>query len=205
MATRFDKTYWDDHWKPDAAHPDRILPPNPYLERETAGLHPTTALDAGCGTGTEALWLAEQGWQVTAADISTTALAAARARAAAVEPEDRVEWIETDLSLWEPARTWDLVTTHYAHSDLGQLAFYRHIASWVAPGGTLLMVGHQHGPGHHGHDHPEDATASRSGIAGVLPGTDWSIESEYENTRIVHPDGHPMPLRDVIVRARRLI
>jgi hypothetical protein len=61
------------------------------------------------------------------------------------------------------------VTTHYAHPAMPQLDFYDRIASWVAPGGTLFIVGHLqhhgqhaaaghghghgHGPGGHGHGH----------------------------------------------------
>ena len=44
---------------------------------------PGTALDAGCGEGAEATWLASRGWDVTAADISAEALARAAARAVA--------------------------------------------------------------------------------------------------------------------------
>lgn len=200
---QFDKSYWEEHWAPGTGPDARSLPPHPYLQSETTGLPPTTVLDAGCGTGTEALWLAEQGWQVTAADISATALATAQARVTAPDPEGRIEWVEADLSRWEPARTWDLVVTHYAHSDLGQLAFYRRIASWVAPGGTLLIVGHLHTAGHHGDERPGDATASRAGITGLFDATDWTIESQYENTRTVRPGGHVVQLHDVIVRARR--
>ncbi|NDK32768.1 methyltransferase domain-containing protein [Nesterenkonia haasae] len=205
--TQFDKNYWEDHWTPGPKPgPDaRTLPVNPYLQSETAALQPSTALDAGCGAGTEALWLAEQGWRVTAADISATALARARGRATGSDAEDRIEWVEADLSRWKPARTWDLVVTHYAHSDLGQLDFYQRIAAWVSPGGTLLIVGHLHGPGHHGHHHPEDATATLNGITDLFTNTGWTIEAAYENTRTVDLYGDSVQLRDVIVRARRLL
>ena len=126
------------------------LPVNPYLLVETDRLTPGTALEAGCGEGTEALWLAERGWQVTGADISSTALKAARERGAELELADRVEWVEADLMRWEHERQWDLVVTHYAHADLGQLALYEQLSQWVAPGGTLLIVGHAGG---HGHEH----------------------------------------------------
>lgn len=114
----FDKSYWDEHWAPADTGPSELLPVNPYLLVETDALTPGTALESGCGEGTEALWLAERGWQVTGADISTTALARARARGAERGLADRVEWVEADLMRWEHERQWDLVVTHYAHTPI---------------------------------------------------------------------------------------
>ncbi|WP_241387555.1 class I SAM-dependent methyltransferase [Rhodococcus sp. CH91] len=204
MMHQFDKAYWDDHWTPAAADDDRILPVNPYLRAETKDLAPGTALDAGCGIGTETIWLAEQGWQVTGADISATALATAAGRAVVAGVDDRIEWVEADLARWRPDRSWDLVVTSYAHSDTGQLAFYGHIASWVAPGGTLLIIGHLHDHGN-GHGHPENATATRAGITDLLTLPDWRIDASYENTRTVRSGSRARQLHDVIVRAHRTV
>ncbi|WP_166852376.1 class I SAM-dependent methyltransferase [Isoptericola sp. BMS4] len=204
----FDKGYWEDHWSPATSNSERELPVNPYLVTETAHLHAGTALDAGCGTGSEALWLAQMGWEVTGADISATALATAQARAATRDVNDRIAWIETDLSYWEPERTWDLVVTSYAHAQIGQLSFYRRIARWVAPGGTLLIVGHLHGhhhDDHPGHDNPEGATATLAAITNLFAAPEWRVEAGYEHTRTVHPGGPPVQLRDVIVRTHRLV
>lgn len=181
---QFDKTYWEEHWSPTTSTENRTMPVNPYLPVETKHMSPGTALDAGCGIGTEALWLAENGWQVTGADISAAALATAVKRADATRQADRTDWVETDVARWEPHRRWDLVTTHYAHPDTDQLSFYRHLASWVAPGGTLLIVGHHHST-HHQHDHPEEATVSLAAIADLFTEPDWRIEASYEQTRSV--------------------
>ena len=50
----FDQDYWERHWQ--QAHrtghaAGDASAPNPYLSRETGGLVPGTALDAGCGAG----------------------------------------------------------------------------------------------------------------------------------------------------------
>ena len=71
---------------------------------ETAGpLHPGAALDLGCGAGGDTIWLARQGWQVTAVDISTTAVERVRQRARELGLGSRVV---TERTTWsEPSRT----------------------------------------------------------------------------------------------------
>src|SRR5690625_2345530 len=99
----FDRTYWERHWH--AATGRHQPPPHPYLAAETAHLAPGRALDAGCGTGAEAVWLAEQGWQVTGTDISGTALTAARARGRRAGVAGRVGWGATDRRRRAPPRS----------------------------------------------------------------------------------------------------
>ncbi|XRQ15176.1 SAM-dependent methyltransferase [Actinomadura welshii] len=204
----FDKEYWERHWhqgRHDGLGSMDVAPPNPHLALEVGGLVPGTALDAGCGAGAEAIWLASHGWQVTAADISAEALARAADRAAASGVSDRVRWVEADLGVWEPDARFDLVTTHYAHPAIPQLDFYERIAGWVAPGGTLLIVGHLHSPGAagHGHQHPAEATATPEAVAARLDGSDWEIVVAEERHRTLDHGGGKVELNDVVVRAAR--
>src|SRR5690606_2048394 len=94
-------------------------------------------------------------------------------------------WVEADLSTWEPEARFDLVATHYAHPAMGQLAFYRRIAEWVAPGGTLFVVGHLHEESStaHAHQHPEEATATPAAITAGLAAGAWRIDVAEERTR----------------------
>ncbi|WP_183101300.1 class I SAM-dependent methyltransferase [Nocardioides pelophilus] len=194
----FDQSYWEKHWSSgDAPARSEQMPANPYLSTETAALEVGSALDAGCGTGAEALWLAAQGWTVTGADISSAALETAAARADAAGLADHLEWVHADLTSWEPERSWDLVVTSYAHPAAGQLDFYRRIASWVAPGGTLLIVAHDHGA------HPEHATAAVAEIKELFAGASWRIDTGYESSRTVEAGGGVTDLRDVVVRVHR--
>jgi len=212
MTHSFDKEYWDDIWHGDRAASMGAGQTNPHLIREVSHLKPGTALEAGCGAGAEAIWLAQSGWQVTAADVAADALAIASERAAASGVAERVEWVEADLSVWEPHAQYDLVTTHYAHPAMPQLEFYDRLATWVAPAGTLLIVGHLH-PEHHGsgtgHGHGDDvppasASATAGGITARLDPASWGIETAQAADRTVTgPGGHETVIHDVVVRARR--
>jgi methyl halide transferase len=56
---------------------------------------PCAALEVGCGTGTNAVWLAQQGFTVTAVDISPLAIETAKKKAA--EAGVKVQFIAGDL------------------------------------------------------------------------------------------------------------
>jgi SAM-dependent methyltransferase len=218
MSHGFDKEYWEQHWYQGRSGGHGSMsasPPNPYLDRETGGLMPGMALDAGCGAGAETIWLATHGWQVTGVDISSEALAHAAERATASGVAGRVQWVEADLSVWDPGTHFDLVTTHYAHPAMPQLDFYHRIASWVAPFGTLLIVGHLHthdSPSRdHGHSHrhghtrpPATASVTAAAITARLDPAVWEIVTADEPHRtLTGPDGRDVSLQDVVVRATR--
>jgi SAM-dependent methyltransferase len=220
MTHSFDGEYWDQIWTGEREAAMATSEPSPYLAAEVSTLAPGTALDAGCGAGAEAIWLASRGWQVTGADIAAAALAHAGERADASGLAEQVTWVMADLSTWEPGAHFDLVTTHYAHPAVPQLEFYDRIATWVAPGGTLLIVGHlhheatgghEHGNGHgdgHGRSHgvaedgpPAEAAATAAAITARLDPAHWLIVTAEETHRTV--PGHGTTLHDVVVRATR--
>ncbi len=128
--------------------------PNRQLVVEGSELPPGTALDAGCGEGADALWLAERGWRVTAVDFSTVALERGAAHARERGLDDLITWLHADLDEWTPGEErFDLVTAHYLHSrGADRVALFERLAAAVAPGGTLLVVGHLLGEGADDHD-----------------------------------------------------
>ena len=147
---RFDRDSWERRWAQALTeHGDKVakMPPNAHLLTEVGDLRPGRALDAGCGHGAEAIWLAASGWQVTAVDFSATALAHARSTAEAIGADvaGRIEWVEGDLGQLDARRhgSFDLVSCLYVHvaGSVGEMV--TRLASGVAPGGTLLMVGHR--------------------------------------------------------------
>lgn len=118
---------------------------NPVLAVEAADLTPGRALDIGCGEGADSLWLAERGWQVLGIDIADVAIDRARAEARSrAQLEGSVEFRRADLREWAPERrAFDLVMAFFVHLPVDErdLVFTR-LAEAVAPGGTLLLVGH---------------------------------------------------------------
>ena len=116
--------------------------PNAALVDAVADLTPGTALDLGCGEGGDVLHLARLGWRVTGVDVSDTALDRAREHAADAGVDAAFE--RHDLGNSFPAGVFDLVTASFLHSFafLDRLAVLRRAADSVAPGGSLLVLGH---------------------------------------------------------------
>ncbi|MFD0271001.1 class I SAM-dependent methyltransferase [Streptomyces sp. NPDC127106] len=137
-----DQEFWDSRYRES----DRIWSgnPNTALVREVADLAPGRALDLGCGEGADAVWLARRGWQVTGTDISEVALERAAAHAAEAGVADRVDLQRHDLAESFPSGEFDLVSACFLHNygDFPRARVLRTAASAVAPGGTLLVVGH---------------------------------------------------------------
>ncbi|MGI9585270.1 MAG: class I SAM-dependent methyltransferase [Acidimicrobiia bacterium] len=113
--------------------------PNLFLPLLVEDLKTGTALDLACGEGRNALWLARNGWSVTGVDFSPVAIKKARAIARNTE----VNWLVDDVTAVDTATQFDLVIMFYIQlppDDLAR-AFQRAVAS-LAPGGTLVGVGH---------------------------------------------------------------
>lgn len=200
----FDRDFWERRWAQALRdHPDRIAgrQPNAHLSAETHDLQPGLALDAGCGHGAETLWLAARGWRVTAVDFSVTALDHARSTAQTLGADiaERIEWTEGDLAVWTPSPGhYDLVISLYVHVNGSVEEMIRRLGAGVAPGGTLLLVGHR----------PVDpATGARTPAAGqvqvsvdaavnALDPRDWRIEFAEERPRAAAGTGV-----DAVVRA----
>jgi 2-polyprenyl-3-methyl-5-hydroxy-6-metoxy-1,4-benzoquinol methylase len=147
--SEYDRDFWEQRWsRALRAHGERVAqrPPNAHLTAELAGLRPGRALDAGCGHGSDALWLAARGWHVTALDFAATALAHARSTAAAMGPDvaERIDWVEADLATWTPQPdAYDLVVCQYVHVAGSVAELVQRMAGGVARGGTLFLVGHR--------------------------------------------------------------
>jgi SAM-dependent methyltransferase len=205
------KAFWEQRWETArraAGDEEGGAPPNRTLKDTASALPAGTALDAGCGEGADAIWLAERGWTVTAADFVSSALERSRRRAERKggDVAGRIEWLEADLSTWMPTPGgFDLVSAHYLHGTAQRDNVFRRLAAAVRPGGTLLIVGH----------HPANADIS----GGTMPGAvfftaadavavlddEWELVTVDDDVprRRANIDGTAVMLRSAMVRAHR--
>jgi SAM-dependent methyltransferase len=177
--------------------------PNRFLVAEVEGLEPGRALDLACGAGRNAVWLAERSWAVTAADFSEVAIENARVLAA--ERGVEVEWLVADLLEWRPpSRAFDLVVVLYLQLPAGERRrVLASAAEAVAPGGTLLVVGHDLENLNGGWGGPRDPAVlfTPDDVAGELPGLE--VEKAERVLRPVQTDEGEVQAIDALVRARR--
>lgn len=196
--TVFDQQWWEERYRSaPALFSGRV---NPQLAVEAADLPPGRALDAGCGEGADALWLAERGWDVLAVDISTVALDRAAADAERRGLAGRVRFEQADLTRWTPAGRFDLVTCSYVHAtEAVRGALYARLAGAVATGGTLLLV--QHDPREGAAVHPEllDMFATAEELAADLDPAMWDVVTAAVRPRAAHrheQEGHQHEARE---------
>ena len=184
--------------------------PNVLLVREVADLAPGSALDLGCGEGADAIWLARQGWRVTAVDVSATALRRGAAHAADAGVADGITWEQHDLSRSFPTGAFDLVSAQFLHSPVAadgeRESILHRAAAAVAPGGLLLVVGHAGWPSWQ-EEPPFEYHFPTTGE--VLAALDlepdrWHVElEEVVERELPDPEGRPGRRVDNVLRVRR--
>ncbi len=105
--TAADRERWDAKYA-ERARPTTIAPPE-WLVQQASPLKPGRALDLACGEGRAAIWLAEQGWEVTGIDISPLGLK--RAKTLAEERNLTISWVAADLDDFSlGSEQYDLIT-----------------------------------------------------------------------------------------------
>ena len=100
-----DKDHWEKKYSGDGYEPNRK--PSALLTEWLDGRPPGRALDLACGTGRNALYLAEKGYDVTAVDISPRAIQLAETMAR--EKGLKISWLVADLDNYDPPGQFDLI------------------------------------------------------------------------------------------------
>jgi SAM-dependent methyltransferase len=173
--------------------------PNRFVVEHVAGLAPGRALDLAAGEGRNAVWLAAQGWTVTAVDFSQVGLERGRAHGG------DVEWVLADVTRWTPpARSFDLVVVCYLHLPGHERRAVLHAAAGaVDAGGRLLVVGHDRSNLTEGHGGPGDPEVlfDADDVTADLAATGLDVVEAGTRSREV--DDAPRPAIDVVVLASR--
>ncbi|WP_349903787.1 class I SAM-dependent methyltransferase [Parafrigoribacterium humi] len=211
--------FWEEFYGesgPWTGNPNAAL----VTELRERPLVPGTALDLACGTGGDAIWLANAGWRVTGVDISSAALKTAATAAEAAGAGADIRWQQHDLETDFPEGSWDLVNVAYLHSPiaLNRERILQSAAGAVAPDGTLIIIGHQgtrEWPSSDtGHTHGQQHHAEQAHSIHVLPTIDevlakldldgWQIVhiGNVTVTRATH-DGTPSTHVDNVIRLQR--
>jgi len=196
-----DRTAWDERY----ASKDYLwtVEPNRFVQQHVAQLTPGTAIDLATGEGRNAVWLAGQGWQVTAVDFSPVGLD--KARRLAADHDVDVEWVEADVTAYQPSATFDLVLVAYLQlSTASRVEVLRRAAGWVARGGTMLVVAHDRSnvtEGHGGPPSPEvcyDVDETVAALEGLTPSV-----AEVARRPVQTDEGERVALDTVVVATRR--
>ena len=180
--------------------------PNRFVEEECRAMTPGRALDLAAGEGRNAIWLAGRGWSVTAVDFSSVALD--KGRRLAERQGDAVAagvtWVCADVRTWQPdPGRFDLVVIAYLQvpaPDRRQVM--GHAVEALAPGGTLLVVGHDRANLERGVGGPQDPAVlyrPEDIVADLAAAGDLVVERSATVERPT-PSGAAL---DALVRVRR--
>ncbi len=182
--------------------------PNQFLVAEVGTVAVGHALDLGSGEGRNAVWLAEQGWRVTAVDFSEVGMNKAKRLAGGRKVQ--VQWVLADVTQYRPrCAFYNLVLMCYLQlPEPMRRRVMAQAAGAVAPGGTFLYIGHDLSNLTHGHGGPQDPAVlcTPQEVISDLPG--FEIEkAEVVQRRVSREPGHGGPgdavALDALVRAVR--
>lgn len=151
-------------------------------------LAPRTALDLGCGTGDNSIYLAKHGWQVTGVDFVAKAVEKARAKASANRVDVNFARADvTRLSSEGVGSNFGLIVDNgclHGISPEDRDAYVREVTAVVAPDGRLLLV--------------EFVTGGSYGVPGIDPdevkkrfAADWTLLSSGDEPALDHNGKNP--------------
>ena len=168
-AARWDARYQGGGLPWDTGQPEPVLVS--ALAEGTIAPAPGRVLEVGCGTGTNSVWLAQRGFEVTACDIAPTAVERGRAKAAAAGVV--VRWHVGSFPEGEDGR-YDLVFDRgvFHIPGLDRADFAAQAAARLRVGGRWLsLVGSTEGP-------PRDTGPPRISARDIVAAVEPVLEIE---------------------------
>lgn len=163
--------------------------PNVFVARECADLNPGRAVDLAAGEGRNAIWLARQGWDVTAVDWSGVGLDKGRQLAG----DTALTWQQADATTWRAEPSFDLAVLAYLQLPAEQrAAAVRNAFDALAPGGTFLLVAHDTTNLTEGSGGPQDPSVlyTAEDVVADLADRDFeTVIAERVSRVVAAPDG----------------
>lgn len=197
------ETFWESHY--DAMSPISNGIPGKMLVRFSEGLAPGHALELGCGRGDDSVWLANQGWRVTAADLSNRAIEYAAANAERSGVRESITFTQCDLTQGFPQGEFDLIIASFLESplDFDRARIFRAAFNHLLPGGLLLITSHAKVPSWSKHSHP--FIPATEVLAPLMPlPQGWEVQFCGEFSRVMTgPEGQQDEVVDSVVALRR--
>ena len=178
--------------------------PNATVEAACAQLPPGRALDLAAGEGRNAIWLAARGWEVEAVEFSSVAID--KGRELAEHRGVELTWTHADLTGPVTLAPADLVLLAYLQLPRESLAsIHPWAARLVAPGGTLLLVGHARRNLDEGIGGPQDPQVllTVDQVRRDLDGTGLVVTRAEEILRPVETEDGVRHAIDLVVQAHR--
>ncbi len=197
-----DAATWDERYR--ASESVWGAQPNRWVAQEVSDLEPGIALDLACGEGRNAVWLAGQGWRVYAVDFSAVGLAKGAELEQRTLGRSVITWVEADVTGYAAPEPVDLALLCYLQlAAAGRRSAVRCAAEALAPGATLLVIGHDSRNRADGTGGPQDPSVlfTAGDVADDLAGTGLEVEKAGEVLRPV--DGADRPAIDALLRAVR--
>lgn len=198
-----DRAHWDQRYVEgdlpwDSGKPDAHL----HAVLDEHGIMPGKGLEIGCGTGTNSIWLAKQGFEMTGLDLSPTAIAAAEAKVAAVEVNCRL--LVADILVDKVPGTpfefvYDRGCFHVFDGVDERSRFASQVADLLAPDGIWhSLIGSTDGP-------PRDSGPPRRSAAEVVAAVEPHLEILQLRSTTFDQGDHRDARAWVLVARRRCV
>lgn len=156
--------------------------PNDFLAAHAAQIPPGRVLCLAEGQGRNAVWLAQQGYEVTAVDLSEIGLA--KAQQLAAERGVSIATVQADLAEYEiEPNAWDGIVSIFCHLPAPiRRRLFGQVPAGLRPGGVFLLEAYRPKQLEFGTGGPASAEllVPLADVQTELPGLTWEIAQEIE-------------------------